>query len=154
MSKETMIQKWVDALPEHTFITDFIDWLNSQENYREQRVIDIHAEKVADLYLGIDRVQLDDERRALLASLAKSTQLPEKKSRKTSAEMLRVLRHMASTQAILSYKMGMISFEGAYAHAPSISTVDALRMRGLLHLNGTCREATWTITDAGREALS
>lgn len=66
----TMIQKWADARPDYNTLTEFLEWLNQQEEYRERRVIDIHSEQIVDLYLGIDRVQLDNERAAMISALS------------------------------------------------------------------------------------
>lgn len=72
------------------------------------------------------------------------------KKRPPSAEMLRVLRHMARSGAIIEYRNLATWFKGQYAHHPSRPTVDALVARGLLWENNGRGWCEWHLTEEGK----
>lgn len=77
----TMLDKLSDNMHDRHVIEEFLewlqnDWLQSQEKYTNDRIIDIHIPKVLDEYHGIDRKELERERRALLKQLQQSQRKP------------------------------------------------------------------------------
>lgn len=63
-----MLNKWGDKLEERRYIEDFFDWLI---NLGDASLYDININKSLDEYHGIDRKQLEAERRQLLEECRK-----------------------------------------------------------------------------------
>jgi len=64
---DEMLNKWSSLHAERSSIEDFWAWL--EETQGNVPLYDLHLSKLLDEYHGIDRAQLESERRLLLASL-------------------------------------------------------------------------------------
>jgi hypothetical protein len=62
---ENMLDKWRSTQSDRQTLADFWEWL-TDHNDGTVYVWDINVDKAIDEYHGIDRTQLDRERRALL----------------------------------------------------------------------------------------
>ena len=58
-----MLERWAARLDDRRTITEFWEWLNG-DNWPDE--VDLDIEKALDQFHGIDRAQLDRERRELL----------------------------------------------------------------------------------------
>lgn len=68
--KRDMIVKWANSLPNRMAILKFWEWLQKESPNFNQVASGYDIEKLLDRYHEIDRIQLDNERRAMLEGSA------------------------------------------------------------------------------------
>jgi hypothetical protein len=64
--KRDMVVKWANSLPPRMTILKFWEWLAQESPSFRETANGYDIEKLLDRYHGIDRIQLDNERRAML----------------------------------------------------------------------------------------